>query len=174
MDAKSTLGIPPERVARLLAIGTEGPYPGPESADEASARLLRDRLAGPLPLEESVVDALPVVLGRFCREVLPMAGRPLGEILADSTASRDALELIKDYGKILSHRHRDTAQQSVAIAIYYAAIAAALVHHGHKITAHSYEKLATAFGRLIEKKWMEDDMARLFAQAKDICSGKGK
>jgi hypothetical protein len=60
----------------------------------------------------------------------------------------------------------------VATTIYHAAIARCLIHHDKKITKHSYEKLDESFALLIEKKWMADELAELFSQARRICRSK--
>ena len=84
MAQDSTFGIYPDRLARLLAIGSaDVPLSGDRPAEQAAADLLHDRLAGPLPLDEAVVDSLPVLLGRLSRELLPLAGRSLADVLLD-------------------------------------------------------------------------------------------
>jgi len=175
VENESTSGIDPERLARLLAVGAENA--GPETSDlpdQAMAGLLRARLAGPLPLDGAVVDSLPAILGRPCQELMVLAGRTLGEVLLDPKADPDVIEAIKDYGKALGTRWPEGPEHAVAITIYYGGIAAAMVFHDHKITAHSYEKLGTAFGKLIEKPWMLPEVARLLSKAQDVCRRRMK
>jgi len=153
-----TSGLHPDRLARLLAIGSADVPPGGDRSDvQAAADLLRDRLADPPPLAEAVMDS-----------PLP-EGTSLNDVLLDSNTELGVLETIKDYTKTLSKRWEEGPEHAVAVSVYYAAIAAALIHHDRKITAHSYEKLAGSIDVLVEAKWMDVRLAKLLADARDLC-----
>ncbi len=173
MDEESTYGLSPERLARLLGIGEEGPAKDRAEGEQAAGRLLRARLEGTLPLESKVVDALPAVLGHLCRELLPLKGRPLGDVLLDPTVEIEAIKELKDYGKKLARRSRSEAEKASAVAIYYAAIASALLFHDEKISGHSYKSLKGSFSMLIGKEWMVPELARHFSKAHKACGNRG-
>ena len=145
-----TFGAEPESFVRLLSLGLGGDKRDSGAAEQAKADLLRARLAGPLP----------------------PGGRPLGEALLDEATAPAVLERIKDYGKSLVRRKQSDAEHSVGTAIYYAAIASALVFQGTKITRHSYPALADAFDKLSEKPWMAPELLRQFSRAREICRGR--
>lgn len=173
MDNETTLGWGPKKMARLLAFGA-GTEPAEDRRhpDDVTEELLRDRLAGPLTLDTRVVDSLPVILGRLCRELLPLAGRPLGEVLLDPETEVGVLDKIKDYGKGLPLGRKKGPEHAAAIAIYYASIASALVFHDRKITGHSYDGLEKSFAVLLSKQWLPPDFARLFGKARKLCDDK--
>ena len=56
--------------------------------------------------------------------------------------------------------------------IYYAAIAAALVHHDERITKYSWETLAERFSLLAQRMWIDQDIRDLFARAAGLCREK--
>jgi hypothetical protein len=140
-----------------MAIGSANAPPGGGRSDvQVAADLLRDRLADPPPLADAVVDS-------------PPEGKSLGDVLLDSNTELGVLEAIKNYTKALSKRWEEGPEHAVAVSIYYAAIAAALLHHGRKITAISYAKLVCSIDMLIEAKWMDLRLAKLLADARDLC-----
>ncbi len=173
MNDSSTSEASPDRLARLLEVGLDSQ--DQERSDQPPAitgDLLRARLAGTLPLDESVVDALPVILQRPCEELAPLSNKTLGEVLLDSQTDLPATKTLKEYGKTLALRHRSDADHDSAIAIYYAAIASALMFHDQKITQYSYADLASSFEMLIHKPWMVPELDRHFSEARKFCQQK--
>ena len=163
----------PEKLARFFAIGRDEPREEDQPADDTTtAELLRDRLAGTLPLDANIVDLLPVILGRLSRELLPLGGRRLGEALIDPSLDLGVIDQIKGHAKKLASREGSEVDHAVATAIYYAAIAGALVFHGQKITTHSLAELDRSFAVLILKSWMTPELVRLFSEARRTCQAK--
>jgi hypothetical protein len=140
------------------------------SAVETIATLLRQRLGSALPLEHIIVDSLLGVLHGYRRNLLPLSGRPLGDLLLSPTTDLAVLQAIKDHGKQLAIRPGCPApEQETALAIYFGAIASALVFHSQKITSHTYESLDRSFGTLMGKPWISPQLAELFAKAQRVC-----
>ena len=173
MADESTVGLSPERLAKLLAVGAED-IPDAEGLPpvEVTAEILRARLSNPLPLDQAALDSVPAILRRPCEELRPLAGRPLAEILLDPAADPTVIATLKDYGKAMSLRWRGGALHGAAVAVYYGAIAAALVCHGRKITTHSYRGLDHSFATLIGKPWMAPELAELLARARAVCDAR--
>jgi hypothetical protein len=173
MDHESTMGLSPERLARLMAVGAEEiPHEVKEAPTEMTAEVLRERLAGPLPLDKAFADSVPEILRRPCGELSPVAGSPLGRVLLAPETDPAVLETVKEYGKGLSLKWKGGALHAAAVAVYYAAIASALVLHDRKITSHSYRSLADSFDMMIKKPWMMPELARLFKEAGDACADR--
>jgi len=170
MERDSTQGLSPHQLARLLALGAKAPGRPAASPDLRSpAQVLDGVLGHRLTLDEVGPESLPAVLGRPCEELLFDLGRTLGEVLLDPGVELATLGVLKDYGKALARRREEGARCAAATALYYAAIAAALVAHGERITQHSYEKLEGAFARLAAKPWMAPSVKTLFDRAGLIC-----
>jgi hypothetical protein len=169
-DKESTFGASVKGLHGLLGVGVGKDVPqDAASVDKAAGELLRARLEGTLPLDTAVVDALPAILGKLQGELLPLAGRPLGEVLLDADTELSAIKSIKDYGKKLAARRDSEADHSAAIAIYFAAIASALLFHGEKITSYGYEHLQGSFNELIEDTWIPAELSRHFSKACRMC-----
>ena len=173
MALTSTFGLCPQRLAKLMTAGApdEAALSQPP-APQAAAELLRSRLAGPLHFEKYCVDSLPAILNRPCLELQPIANWPLGEVLWDPTTPLANLETLKHYGKGLSCRWDEGPEHVVAVAIYFAAIAAALVSHGRKITTRSYPDLADSLRMLMDDRWITPQLTKLFDSARTICKAK--
>jgi hypothetical protein len=170
VDKPSAFTPKPEQLASLLGIGIRGEAEEGEAQDAQTMReWLRDGLASQLPLDTADEKSLPATLGRPCPELTALAGRLLGEVLLDSQTDLSVLKTIKEYGKTLSARAGKGPSRAGAVAIYYAAIASAVLFHHEKITEHSYRSLARSLEMLIEKPWMAPKLVGLFVEARKVC-----
>ena len=133
---------------------------------------MRAWLASPLPLDPTVPDSVPAVLGHPCEELKPLSAKALGAVLLDPQTDPGVLKTIKDYCKHLSVLERSEPRHAVAITGYYAATASALVFHTKRITRHSYGSLDRSFAMLTDKPWMSADLAQLFAKARHVCQAE--
>jgi len=167
---RSTFGLYPNQLAGLLAAGETGESDHDQSpAHLAASQLLRRRLAEPLQIDDGCVDSLSAILDRPCEELQPLAGRVLGDILLDPTTPLEALETLKQYGKGLADLWEGGSEHFVAITIYFAAIATALVSHRRKITGRSYRDLADSMRMLMNDQWITPELAGLFDSARIVC-----
>jgi len=173
MALTSTFGLCPQRLAKLLNAGAgDEPARRQPSASQAAAELLRQRLTGPLHFDKGCIDSLPAILDRPCPELQPIAGRPLGEVLGDPNTPLEILETLKLYGKGLSCQWEEGSEHVVAVAIYFAAISAALVSHGRKITTRSHRELADSLRMLMGNRWITPQLTKLFDSARTICKSE--
>ena len=141
-----------------------------ERAESSTADLLRQWLYAALPTDRIITQSLQDCLGALQRDMLPLAGQPLGTVLLNPHANRAALVTIKNYGKRLAMRPgASTAEYNAALTLYFAAIAAMLVFRSEKISTHSYVTLAGAFDMLHTKHWMAAELRDLLVQAGTLC-----
>ena len=176
MDKESTtFRLSSEQLARLLGIGS---YISEDKdqvdQEQKKAELLRDWLAAKLPIEEAMVESLPTIIRRVCQELQPLAGEPFGNLLQDPETDITTIRRIKDYSKKLAMSARSEAEHDAATAIYFAAIASALVFHDRKITTYSYKSLDESFSKLINETWIAKDISELFSKACKVCNQKSK
>ena len=141
--------------------------------DEAREDMLDRRLGGTLPLTTIQAADLAAFVGEF-RERLPLQGRALGEVLLDEETELDTLVEIKEHGKALSTSTESEVDRDIGLAIYYAAIASAILFCGEAITTRSPKALADVLGTLIDKRWLNPKLARHLGKACKICEKKMK
>ena len=175
MRKDSTLGLSPERLARLLGI-TLHSVGGEAKEDSVQyiSELLQAHLAGTLPFDAAVIDELPAIIGRLRNELIAHAGETLGEVLTSPESDLDTLKKVRQYAKRMASRKSPKAKHAVAVAIYFAAIANALIFHNTKITTHSYRSLKVSFDNLAKRPWMPAGLVKLFTKVHKICRKKAQ
>ena len=170
---QTTFGLSPEKLTRLLSIGSEINRSEEEAdQDEEKADLLQDRLEETLPLERFMLKFLPASLLRLCDKLGVLAGEPIGKLLQNPKSDISLIKKVKDYSKNLSECAKTEAESDTAIAIYYAAIAHALIFHNQKITRFSIESLNSALCSLIQKPWVSNELIELYKKAGEISNSQ--
>ncbi|UCE50010.1 MAG: hypothetical protein JSW47_07595 [Phycisphaerales bacterium] len=143
---------------------------GKEEKDRAS--VLLDVLASKLPVDPALLESLPPILRALSEDLQSVSGLPLGDLLQDSKTRMAIIRRIKDFAKELGSSVKDKIERDVALAVYFAAIASALLFHGVKISGYSYEELGQSFDTLSRHDWVPPDLSRLFKKARKYCSNK--
>jgi hypothetical protein len=173
-EKQTTFGADPRRIADVLRMGSDA-NDRDMTPDEAREDLLDRRLRGSLPLTQTQANDLAVIAGEL-RDRLPLQGRALGEVILDEETELEILTEIKEYGKMLSVATESDIERDVGLAIYYAAIAGAILFWDTMITSYSYASLGNAFGTLVDenKRWINPKLDRLFRKAIKVCRKKMK
>jgi hypothetical protein len=174
MEDKSTpAGLTSSQLARLWSIGTDAERRRPDGdTDQRRHDLLLDRLAGSLPPDQALIELLPKILGSLCQQLRPFAGESLRTLLLDPKADLCVIERIKDHAKELGAAAGGEIEREVALALYFAAIAAGLLNHETKISQHSWKHLERSFRTLSSRPWVPADLLQLFTRAASYCKGK--
>ena len=163
--------LTPGQLAGLLSIGIEADPS--ESGELISDEQIRDAFASlmqrQVPCDATIIDSILIFLGENDRYGKHLSGHSLCDILIDPATELDLLKTIKDYSKKIYQTTVSRGENSMAAAIYYAAIAAGLVHYDMKISGHSWQTLKTAFYDLVGKSWMLPQLATLLEQAYKRC-----
>jgi len=168
VDKESTFGLSASQLAEMLAIGSDGNGTGEGTVERRTRSEEMQRMLG-LKVNAAGLggDSITAVLGRPCDELAGIQGTLEDLLLADTTGL-PVLKVLKDYAKAVARRGRVGARHAAATAIYYAAIANALVHDDRKISGHSYEKLREGFETLRRKTWIPCELKKLFGLALEI------
>ena len=169
-DETSTFGLNRDKLASLWKLGAEVPEESARpDAEPGKAELLRRQLAESLPLDVGLAHMLPDILTIVCEKLRPFTGCSFGVLLLDPQTDLSVVEIIKDLHKKQAQSPPAGPRQDVATAVYYAAIASALVHHAVKITKLPYESLDRSFAELAGSDWLPADLRQLFGAAHRSC-----
>jgi hypothetical protein len=169
MDSDRSMNMKSKQLADMLGVALESVAADSLSPDELMAELLRNKLDGPLPPDPITAIRPSSVLDNIYNELAIQSRRTLGDELVDPETDLGTILLIKDHAKQTAAEDRPKAQRNVAITVYYAAIASALLFHDRKITTHSYDTIAITFAKLIEKPWMPPVLIEHLNSARRTC-----
>ena len=165
MDEDLTSDLSPDQLADLLGIAFDAPSnESNDAVKDTHAQLIEAHLVGALALDTSVLDNLPTVIAQLDTDIFGGGGETLGKVLADPMSDMEIIKKIKRYAKGINSQENSEGERTVAIVLYYAAIANALLFHKTKITAHSHETLKAEFNKLSAKPWMSKELAHLFSK----------
>ena len=171
-SAKDTnsLGLTDGQKTRLLHLAIGPPDPGePRSEDEERGDLLHDILRCSLPLRADSHGGLRDAGAAPSQGLRSVVGPPIGELLLDPKTGIDLLKDIKVYAKARGSQATSEREKDVFLAIYFAAIAAALVSRQERITEHSEGNVAQFLHSLANMVWIPDNLADLFREAMPPC-----
>ena len=169
----SGFDLSPEKLAQLWGVGSDiDQDDGTIGHEQRKAELLRDWLATTLPLDQTTVKSRPGIGSHMCEHLMQFSGDSFDSLLRDPQTSVLALKKIKGSNKKIVEAAKSEVEHDVAAVIYYAAIASALVFHGRRITAFSYEDLANSFSTLLEDNWLTPNLVRLLKNAHRLCQQK--
>ena len=149
------------------------------TVDEMTNDLLEKHLAGPVLFWDDGGDPA-TLMDQIRRDMTSEQGKPLGRVLCGGGLNVHGLNRIKEYWKDIAAREEhipaNRPEYASALAVYYFAIASALVHHSERIlhnpteiTGHSLAELSKAFGKLTRRSWVPQELKDLCAQAKTLC-----
>ncbi len=167
-EESPTSGIGPDKLRNLLQICAEAGSASDEvDSDKTKAELLQDLLSQSVPVE-ALLGNLSEHLTTLCRISGIESERSVRDLLTCRETDVRLLKIIRDHFKRKS-KCTNPDLRKVATAVYYAAIAYALVMHDLKITKFSNKDLSEAFSRLSDAEWIPRVLADLFGEASIYC-----
>lgn len=173
--AKDTdsLELTDQQKTRLLDLALGPPDPGePRSEDEERGDLLHDLLRCSLPRRAGSHEERDGAATASSQGLRSVAGPPIGELLLDPKTSIDLLKEIKQYAKARGSQATSEREKDVFLTLYFAAIAAARVSYGERITEHTDKDLIQFFRHFAQTVWVPTHLRGLFAESEECC-GKG-
>jgi hypothetical protein len=91
--------------------------------------------------------------------------RTVGELLSHPQAPLEALAELKRLARNSARREASDVPSEIATLLYFASNAAALVHHGQRITKSGDEVLRYGFGLVRDRPWLDERMRSLLDAA---------
>ena len=164
------LNLSDRQKTRLLsiALNTDDQETSP-SGEEKRGDLLCDILRRPLPNRGFGFDGRSPGTCTSDLTLPSVCGPPIRELLGASDTDVSVLRRIKEYAKKAGAHVESEVEKDVFLAVYFAAIAAALAFRGERITEHADENLAHFFADFAVAGWMTTDLAGLFDRAVPCC-----
>ncbi len=142
-----------------------------KDSDTAMALLMDHYLGAVIIAERHVADGLTSILRHIYKEVSSQAGRSVKNYLVDPSTPVELLKEIKEYHQRVAKTSHSEAERRVATAVYFGAIASALVFHHQKMTSYSFGKLGQAIHKLLGMPWINPNLKALLEQAGKALDG---
>jgi hypothetical protein len=162
-----------EQNTRLLRLGLQSnPDTAGHTAGIDRTDLLLDVLASKLPTDPAIIETLPTLLRSLSEELQSVSGEPLGALLCSPETKIVRIRRIKDFARQLGTSAKDNIEREVALVVYFAAIANALIYHNAKISQYSHAELAQSFETLSTHHWIPPNFCKLFTKAQQHCNKK--
>jgi hypothetical protein len=165
----TTFGLTPGKVSDLLRVCADSSDDADMGTKQEKIELLLDRLSETLLAGSSENNPLSEKLTKLCHISGITAGESIRNLLINPETDLDLIKKIKDDNKNLSQDAKSAVIRDTANAIYYAAIAHALIYQDLKITKFSYEELEKALSFFIQADWISTDLLKLFNCAVIYC-----
>ncbi|MHC4542651.1 MAG: hypothetical protein ACYS74_23200, partial [Planctomycetota bacterium] len=154
-ESSKRLRLNPEQSTNLLRLGLDrGQDKIDHAAEDTRADLLIDTLGSKIPVDPALLESLPAVLRSLSEQLQTLSGLPVGDLLLSPQTKIAVIRRIKDFAKDLGRSASDESRRDVALVVYFAAVASALVHHKVKISRHAYDTLEESFKRLSTHDWV--------------------
>jgi hypothetical protein len=149
----------PALVARLLETAAEKE---PTWTAEDLRGMLRHQLAMRLADIDLKADTAALVTPPQSA-VAPLV--TLADLFRHGAPPLALFEAVKRYGRKHVHRPTSSLPDDIASALYFGAIAAALVRHNRLITTSDHELLRYGFDSSLARAWIEPPLRELFVAA---------
>ncbi len=141
-------------------------------SDRDLQQLLRHQLDAPLPA--SLSDALPMDQQRLmalCAGVEPSI-TTLRALFEHPAPGGSLLVMVKEHAKLCRDKSESLLPESLALTLYYAAIAAALARHQVRITSLNDKTLIEGFNWVLAQPWMDATIKTVMAGGLDRMLGR--
>jgi hypothetical protein len=150
------------RLAGLFEIGSGKPAGW---ADDELSDIFSHQLRAPLltDLKPPAAQLESLGLANLSPDGPPLT--TFGDLLAHPSPTLPLLQLAKDFAKTADNRLEGPLPSPVAVALYYAIIAAALVTHGVKITEIDNAALQNGLEWLQKQHWITSGTRQLAGRA---------
>jgi hypothetical protein len=159
----------PSRLARLFSVNTDDM---PSWFPSELADIWRHQLTAPLALDlaDTETDSAKTVdqFARIGQEPL----RTFGDLLVHPSPPLKLLCLVKEFAKVRRTRKHAAYPAEAATALYYAAIALALLRHGAQITQLKPDELRQGFEWARDLNWLDEPTRQIFCQAMEALSSR--
>ncbi len=133
-------------------------------------QLLQERLADPCPVSQPPGRSQSWLLDRLEEQTIRAVSGSVGQALAEAQVPLEVTRDIKECYKERADQTKDKQEQHVHTAIYFGAVARALVSHGRRITRSPAAYLIHSFQVLAGEPWMAPPLRELYLQAQQVCA----
>ncbi len=152
---------------RLLKIGLSTSSSGDYDVEPYERRTdtLYQILTSTLPLTQDIKASLPDLITGQGQDLISISGKTMGELIQDPNTDLITLRKTKEHCKQSGTDAGSKETQDAFMAVYFAAIASALVFHDTKISHHKDKDLPGFFDSFVKMPWVLEELRTLFRRA---------
>lgn len=138
--------------------------------DELAA-IFRHQMSAPMLVDLGSFDAATATRLRTLSDAQGLLLKSFADLFHHPAPPRELLQLVKNFAKANIDHPDSGLPGEVSSALYYASIAAALVHLDARISQLADADLLRGFRWLEEQPWLDEKTKGLLAEAKKKLSG---
>jgi hypothetical protein len=167
MSDGQDLHLDSDQRTRLLKIGLSSPSSRNYDVEPDEKRIdtLYQILTSTLPLTQDIRTSIPDLITGQIQDLVSISGSPIGELIQDQKTDLITLRKIKEHCKQTGTAADSKEEQDAFMAVYFAAIASALLFHDTKLSHHKDEDLCSFFDSFAKKPWVLEELRTLFVRA---------
>jgi hypothetical protein len=167
MSDGQDLHLDSDHRTRLLKIGlsTSSSKDYEVEPDEKRTDTLYQILTSTLPLAQDMKASIPDLITGQIQDLVSISGQPMGELIQDPKTDLLSLRRVKEHCKQSGTAADSKEEQDAFMAVYFAAIASALLFHDTKLSHHKDEDLCSFFDSFAKKPWVLEELRTLFVRA---------
>lgn len=162
--------LDPRNIARMMQIAADGGGPLWEHAELAA--ILQHQLTCPVRFD---LESLGTEIAAQAAELAESRGlvlKSIGDLLAHPAPTLELLRLLKAYARTCRSHPDSLLPPEVATALYYAAIVAARLRCGERISDLDDGTIRHGLEWLLEQPWLEESLRSLLREGLP-CFGAG-
>ena len=169
MSRDSTMGLSPDKLARLLGVSIEKEGSKAEKNEPgcSSFELMWAGWCEGLGLDVQRNDGRGASGGATPGISAEEARDSILALLLDSESDIKTIKKLRRYAKNVASRAVEP-ERSLALSVYFGAIANALLFHNTKITTYSYKAMEASFSKLLDKDCVPEELFSLFTRAAKV------
>jgi len=159
MQTDSVHRLAAKKLAHLLGMVIEDDGEADDvMVHDRAAKLLEQWLSAPFAPSSDAIPICRILSSERPTAPNDSAAPTVRQLLLDDQTGLGTIRELKDCAKTLSRQNRAEPAHTVAVIVYYAAIASALLHHGQRITSYSYRAMASSLETLMAMSWLPVDL----------------
>lgn len=163
--------VSPDRLAPLLQMSDGG---GPLWSNRELAAIFRHQLSVAIEYDLGSLPAQAARVVEFTASAQGLLLKSFADLLGHPNPPLELLKQTKEFAKAHRNQPDNPLPREVSTLLYYASIAAALLHGRQRITTLDDRILMDGFGWAAGLEWIDECTRRLFVETASLLKGEGQ